>query len=148
MLFMGKLEGKHRMAREEFMDQCQRATATTVRMAKGAGLGEKGKRLEDVVGCTINGDSWFASLQTCKALMGELGIHFVGDAKTVTKNFPKEAAWACLHELERNDHVVFANTETGIHAVGWNNGDQKGLCVFPRVLHSRETVPAQQAPAR
>ena len=90
VLHVEKLEGKFRMARKEFNDACQHTTATTLRLMKGAGLNELGKRPEDAVACTVNGDSWFASHQTAKACMDELGVHFVGNVKTATKNFPKK----------------------------------------------------------
>jgi hypothetical protein len=55
----------------------------------------------------------------------ELGVHFVGNVKTATKNFPKKEMWACLEGGERGDHVVFRHVPSGIHAVGWNNGFKK-----------------------
>jgi hypothetical protein len=125
MLFMEKLEGKCRMAGKKCNDRHQCTTATTLRLIEGAGLDEKGKRPEDVVGCTVNGDSWFASHQTAKACMDELAVHFVGNVKTATKHFPKKEMWACLGGSDRGDHVVFRNVANNVHAVGWNNGHKK-----------------------
>ena len=110
---------------QSFGGRYQHATATTLRLIEGAGLDEKGKRPGDVVGCKVNGDSWFASHQTAKACMDELAVHFVGNVKTATKHFPKKEMWACLEGSNRGDHVVFRNVASNIHAVGWNNGHKK-----------------------
>ena len=84
-------------------------TATTLRLVeKWAGTGR-----------VVAGDAWFASINTCKALM-EHGLYFIGDVKTNHAQYPVE-------------HV---NASTGRQ-----NGDRSTFMADLKLGSSSETVP-------
>ena len=78
-------EGKHRNHVHKFEEpgkpeRMQHTTAVTVRLAEpwwGSGR-------------VVAADSWFASVWTAEEL-GKRGLYFIGDVKTATKRYPKDA---------------------------------------------------------
>ena len=118
MLYLEIQEGRVRMARKRFARLWKATTACTLRLAEGAELSELGKRREDCVDRVLVGDSWFASFETAKALRELMKVHFVGNIKTAHRKFPQDQIRWDLSRLERGDHVIYKEKETGMFAVG------------------------------
>jgi hypothetical protein len=122
MLYLELQEGKTRMAAKKYCDEYKATTATTLRLADFAGLGEQHLREEDKVQRLLVGDSWFAGYATAKALMDELGVHFVGNVKTAHRGYPIDQLRWDLSKTQRGDHVVYKlEGEEHMYAVGWND---------------------------
>jgi hypothetical protein len=88
-----------------------------------------GLREEDKVARLLVGDSWFASMETTKALMNKLGVHFVGNVKTATNGFPIEQLRWDLSSTQRGDYVVHKLEGEDTWAVGWNDHHCKTFVV-------------------
>ena len=150
MLFLEIQEGKELMERKQFCRTHKCTTATTLRLAKGAGLQEPDTlRAEDKPARVLVGDSWFASLETAKALKEQLGVGFIGNVKTAHKEYPVEQLRWDLAKTQRGDHVVYKLNDTengeGVWAVGWNDHHYKTFIATSGITSSgREAKRARQ----
>lgn len=73
------------------------------------------------------GDSWFASVKTARALLDN-GLHFIGDVKTATSLFPKEA----LEDATSSESGAWATYKT---MLSLHNGNK--VCSYH---HRREKI--------
>ena len=108
MLFLEIQEGKEAMAGKRYCDRYPKSVAPTLRM------------MECLHGCghIVHGDSAFASVATCTALL-EHSTYFSGLLKTAHKEFPRKF---CSQEIafsaqaKRGDTVTIC-TEKKVHGV-------------------------------
>ena len=106
MLYLEIQEKKANMQKLAFFSELGATAACTKRLLVAAGLMGSG------VICI--GDSWFASLKTALALLA-IGIVFIGNVKTATKNFPKAVlSGGLLHGIRGDQIVMTADDEVGI----------------------------------
>ena len=126
MMYMETQEGKLRVARKQWHQECGATTSCTLRCFKESGFAEAHRRPEERPQKAGVGDSWFAGLKTAEALQKEFGMRFLGPVKTNTAGFPIEVIRHTLHGTERGAHVVLEERDdedepTGSYAVGWND---------------------------
>ncbi len=108
------------MARKKRCTKYKATTACTVRLCDKLGMNESNMDIQPRR--RVYADSWFASVDTALALRDQLGVHFTGPIKTVTRGFPIQAMRWTLASKNRGDHIVLKSKDYPyLYAIGWHD---------------------------